>query len=56
MLRATPIRLCEREAQAGSIALPRVEQIAHVLLRRYGVVFRKLLDREEGLPGKPRAV
>ncbi|MFX9008182.1 hypothetical protein ABTN33_20070, partial [Acinetobacter baumannii] len=24
--------------------------IARVLLRRYGVVFRKLLEREEGLP------
>jgi ATP-dependent Lhr-like helicase len=26
------------------------EHIAHVLLRRYGVVFRKLLERENGLP------
>lgn len=26
------------------------EQIARVLLRRYGVVFRKLLEREQGLP------
>ena len=26
------------------------EHIAHVLLRRYGVVFRKLLERESGLP------
>ncbi|MBT2990831.1 MAG: ATP-dependent DNA helicase [gamma proteobacterium symbiont of Ctena orbiculata] len=28
----------------------RVEQIARVLLTRYGVVFRKLLERESGLP------
>lgn len=27
-----------------------VEHIARVLLRRYGVVFRKLLEREDGLP------
>jgi ATP-dependent Lhr-like helicase len=27
-----------------------VDHIARVLLRRYGVVFRKLLDRESGLP------
>jgi ATP-dependent Lhr-like helicase len=27
-----------------------VEHIARVLLRRYGVVFRKLLEREQGLP------
>lgn len=27
-----------------------VEYIARVLLRRYGVVFRKLLEREQGLP------
>jgi ATP-dependent Lhr-like helicase len=25
-------------------------RIAHILLRRYGVVFRRVLDREEGLP------
>ncbi len=34
----------------ASLAAPRVEHIARVLLRRYGVVFRKLLEREEGLP------
>ncbi|MEJ2592374.1 MAG: DEAD/DEAH box helicase [Candidatus Thiodiazotropha sp.] len=28
----------------------RVEQVARTLLARYGVVFRKLLDRESGLP------
>jgi ATP-dependent helicase Lhr and Lhr-like helicase len=27
-----------------------VEHIARVLLRRYGVIFRKLLEREDGLP------
>ena len=27
-----------------------MDHIARVLLRRYGVVFRKLLEREEGLP------
>ncbi len=35
---------------AGALAEPRVEHIARVLLRRYGVVFRRLLEREEGLP------
>jgi len=42
---------------AGRWSLPRriapspdVEHIARVLLRRYGVVFRKLLERETGLP------
>jgi ATP-dependent Lhr-like helicase len=34
----------------GALAAPHVEHIARVLLRRWGVVFRKLLDREEGLP------
>lgn len=37
-------------ANAGALAEPHVEHIARVLLRRYGVVFRKLLDREAGLP------
>ncbi|MFD1577701.1 DEAD/DEAH box helicase [Ramlibacter ginsenosidimutans] len=37
-------------APAGALAAPHVEHIARVLLRRYGVVFRKLLEREEGLP------
>lgn len=37
-------------AAAGALAAPHVEHIARVLLRRYGVVFRKLLEREEGLP------
>ncbi len=35
---------------AGTLAEPHVEHIARVLLRRYGVVFRKLLEREDGLP------
>ncbi len=35
---------------AGALAAPHVEHIARVLLRRYGVVFRKLLEREDGLP------
>jgi len=34
----------------GALAEPHVEHIARVLLRRYGVVFRKLLEREDGLP------
>ncbi|WP_372528612.1 DEAD/DEAH box helicase [Piscinibacter sp.] len=34
----------------GALAEPHVEHIARALLRRYGVVFRKLLEREEGLP------
>ncbi|MBC5785739.1 DEAD/DEAH box helicase [Ramlibacter sp. USB13] len=34
----------------GALAAPHVEHVARVLLRRYGVVFRKLLEREDGLP------
>jgi ATP-dependent Lhr-like helicase len=34
----------------GALAAPHVEHIARVLLRRYGVLFRKLLEREDGLP------
>jgi ATP-dependent Lhr-like helicase len=34
----------------GALAEPHVEHVARVLLRRYGVVFRKLLEREDGLP------
>jgi ATP-dependent Lhr-like helicase len=33
-----------------ALAKPAVDHIARVLLRRYGVVFRKLLERETGLP------
>jgi ATP-dependent Lhr-like helicase len=36
--------------EVGGLAEPHVEHIARVLLRRYGVVFRKLLEREDGLP------
>jgi ATP-dependent Lhr-like helicase len=37
-------------ASSSALAEPHVEHIARVLLRRYGVVFRKLLEREDGLP------
>jgi ATP-dependent Lhr-like helicase len=37
-------------AGAGDDALVHAEYIARVLLRRYGVVFRRLLEREAGLP------
>ena len=37
-------------AATTALAEPRVEHIARVLLRRYGVVFRALLERETGLP------
>jgi ATP-dependent Lhr-like helicase len=36
--------------QPGALADPAVEHIARALLDRYGVVFRRLLDRETGLP------
>jgi ATP-dependent Lhr-like helicase len=35
---------------AEALANPAVDHIARVLLRRYGIVFRKLLARETGLP------
>ncbi|AMO22335.1 DEAD/DEAH box helicase [Ramlibacter solisilvae] len=38
------------EPAPGALAAPHVEHIARVLLRRYGVLFRKLIEREEGLP------
>jgi ATP-dependent Lhr-like helicase len=38
------------DANVGALAAPHVDHIARVLLRRYGVVFRKLLEREDGLP------
>jgi ATP-dependent Lhr-like helicase len=41
---------CHNEERAGALAAPHVEHIARVLLRRYGVVFRKLLEREDDLP------
>jgi ATP-dependent helicase Lhr and Lhr-like helicase len=37
-------------AGADALGAPDVDHIARVLLRRYGVVFRKLLEREGGLP------
>jgi ATP-dependent Lhr-like helicase len=43
-------KLRRAEAGAGALAEPHVEHIARVLLRRYGVVFRKLLERESNLP------
>ena len=33
-----------------ALAEPHVEHIARTLLARYGVVFRRMLDREDGLP------
>jgi ATP-dependent Lhr-like helicase len=46
--------LTRRSRQSGesaaALAAPHVEHLARVLLRRYGVVFRKLLEREENLP------
>ncbi len=38
------------DAPAGEDRFVAVEHIARVLLNRYGVVFRKLLDNETGLP------
>ncbi len=35
---------------ADALGSPSVDHVARVLLRRYGVVFRKLLERESGLP------
>jgi ATP-dependent Lhr-like helicase len=40
----------QRPELPGALADPAVERIARVLLRRYGVVFRRLLEREDGLP------
>jgi ATP-dependent Lhr-like helicase len=37
-------------ADTDVLGAPEVDHIARVLLRRYGVVFRKLLERESGLP------
>ncbi len=45
------VRRPRRAAEApGALAAPQIEHIARALLRRYGVVFRKLLEREDGLP------
>jgi ATP-dependent helicase Lhr and Lhr-like helicase len=35
---------------AEALSNPAVDHVARVLLRRYGVVFRRLLERESGLP------
>jgi ATP-dependent Lhr-like helicase len=43
-------RPARRTEQAGALADPAVEHIARGLLRRYGVVFRALLAREDHLP------
>lgn len=40
----------DQESPEGALADPRVEHIARVLLQRYGIVFRRLLDRESGMP------
>jgi ATP-dependent Lhr-like helicase len=37
-------------AEAPALGDPAVDHVARVLLRRYGIVFRKLLEREGGLP------
>ena len=42
-------------AAGDSDALNHVEHIARVLLRRYGVVFRRVLERESGKPSTARA-
>ncbi len=44
-----PRRLA-KPTNAEALSDPAVDHIARVLLRRYGVVFRKLLERESGLP------
>ena len=38
------------QENAESLGNPAVDHVARVLLRRYGVVFRKQLEREAGLP------
>jgi len=42
-----PVVLAESDT---GLADPAVERVARVLLRRYGIVFRRLLDREDNLP------
>jgi ATP-dependent Lhr-like helicase len=44
-----PRRVPARD-DADALGTPAVDHIARVLLRRYGIVFRKLLERETGLP------
>ena len=43
-------RQLHAQENAESLGNPAVDHVARVLLRRYGVVFRKLLEREGGLP------
>jgi ATP-dependent helicase Lhr and Lhr-like helicase len=43
-------RRAAASAAAPALGDPAVEHIARALLRRYGVVFRALLERESGLP------
>jgi len=45
-----PRRVVAAAGAADSLGAPSVDHVARVLLRRYGVVFRKLLERESGLP------
>jgi ATP-dependent Lhr-like helicase len=40
----------QAESRRFSVAADTLEQIAHALLRRYGVVFRRVLERETLLP------
>jgi ATP-dependent helicase Lhr and Lhr-like helicase len=39
-----------RPSTEPALADPRVDHVARVLLRRYGVVFRKIIEREHNLP------
>jgi ATP-dependent Lhr-like helicase len=43
-------RIKPRPESPAALADPAVERIARVLLHRYGVVFRRLLEREDNLP------
>ena len=43
-------RRVQAPASEAALGDPAVDHVARVLLRRYGVVFRKLLEREAGLP------
>jgi ATP-dependent Lhr-like helicase len=43
-------RRLHAEPSPEALASPAVDHVARVLLRRYGVVFRKLLERETGQP------
>lgn len=43
------VRTPRRDGE-GAVAEARIEHVARTLLARYGVVFRKLIEREDGLP------